>query len=138
MFCLLRFFRRPGSTGTPKGLLHSTAGYLLYTSLTHKYVFDLKEDDVYACLADVGWITGHSYIVYGPLANGATTLMFESLPTYPNPSRYWLGLCRLSQLTVPEQGIGAEAQSHFILYSTNCHTQPYGIRRRARSEVQPF
>lgn len=78
-----------GSTGKPKGVVHSQAGYLLHTTLTHKYIFDLKEDDIYWCTADVGWITGHSYIVYGPLANGATTLMFEGVPTYPDPSRFW-------------------------------------------------
>ncbi|MBN4056080.1 acetate--CoA ligase [bacterium AH-315-J23] len=78
-----------GSTGKPKGVLHTTGGYLVWASMTHQYVFDLKEDDVYWCTADVGWITGHSYIVYGPLANGATTLMFEGIPTYPDASRYW-------------------------------------------------
>ena len=78
-----------GSTGKPKGLAHTTAGYLLYTSLTHKYVFDYRDGDIYACVADVGWITGHSYIVYGPLCNGATTFMFESTPLYPNAGRYW-------------------------------------------------
>ena len=78
-----------GSTGKPKGVAHTQAGYILYAMLTHKYVFDVRPGDVYACVADCGWITGHSYIVYGPLANGATTLMFESTPTYPNPSRYW-------------------------------------------------
>ncbi len=78
-----------GSTGKPKGLVHTTAGYLTYVSYTHEIVFDLRPNDVYACVADVGWITGHSYIVYGPLANGATTLMFESTPAYPDPSRYW-------------------------------------------------
>jgi acetyl-CoA synthetase len=78
-----------GSTGKPKGLVHTTGGYLTYTSYTHEVVFDLREDDVYACVADVGWITGHSYIVYGPLANGATTLMFESTPLYPDAGRYW-------------------------------------------------
>ncbi|MCB0318591.1 MAG: acetate--CoA ligase [Bdellovibrionales bacterium] len=78
-----------GSTGRPKGVLHTTAGYLLYAAITHKYVFDYREDDVYFCAADIGWITGHSYIVYGPLANGATTLMFESTPLYPNAGRYW-------------------------------------------------
>ncbi len=78
-----------GSTGKPKGIAHTTAGYLLYTSLTHEYVFDYREDDVYACVADVGWITGHSYVVYGPLANGATTVMFESTPVFPDPGRYW-------------------------------------------------
>lgn len=78
-----------GSTGKPKGLQHSSAGYLLYTMLTHKYVFDYREEDIYACVADIGWITGHSYVVYGPLANGATTVMFESIPTYPDAGRYW-------------------------------------------------
>ncbi len=78
-----------GSTGKPKGVLHTTGGYLVYAALTHKLVFDLHEDDVYCCAADVGWITGHSYIVYGPLANGATTVMFESTPVYPDAGRYW-------------------------------------------------
>ncbi len=78
-----------GSTGRPKGVVHTCGGYITYTSYTHATVFDLRPDDVYACVADVGWITGHSYIVYGPLANGATTLMFESIPTYPDAGRYW-------------------------------------------------
>lgn len=77
-----------GSTGKPKGVAHTTAGYLLYAALTHKYVFDYKPGEVFACVADIGWITGHTYIVYGPLANGATTVMFESTPTYPDPGRY--------------------------------------------------
>ena len=72
-----------GSTGKPKGAVHTQAGYLLYCMVTHRYVFDLREDDVYCCAADVGWITGHSYIVYGPLGNGATSVMFESIPTLP-------------------------------------------------------
>ncbi|MEE2756646.1 MAG: acetate--CoA ligase [Myxococcota bacterium] len=78
-----------GSTGRPKGLVHTCGGYLTYTAYTHRTVFDLRPDDIYACVADVGWITGHSYIVYGPLANGATTLMFESTPLYPDAGRYW-------------------------------------------------
>jgi acetyl-CoA synthetase len=78
-----------GSTGRPKGVVHTSAGYLTYASYTHGTVFDLREDDIYACVADIGWITGHTYIVYGPLANGATTFMFESLPTYPDAGRYW-------------------------------------------------
>ncbi len=78
-----------GSTGKPKGVLHTTAGYLLGAALTHKYVFDYHDGDVYWCTADVGWVTGHSYIVYGPLANGAITLMFEGVPTYPDASRFW-------------------------------------------------
>ncbi|MDP6136540.1 MAG: acetate--CoA ligase [Arenicellales bacterium] len=78
-----------GSTGKPKGVLHTTGGYLLQTAITHRYVFDYRDGDVYWCTADVGWITGHSYIVYGPLANGATTVMFEGVPTYPDSSRFW-------------------------------------------------
>ncbi|MDP3408647.1 acetate--CoA ligase [Bosea sp. (in: a-proteobacteria)] len=78
-----------GSTGKPKGVLHTTAGYLVYTSITHQYVFDYHDGEVYWCTADVGWVTGHSYILYGPLANGATTLMFEGIPTYPTISRFW-------------------------------------------------
>jgi acetyl-CoA synthetase len=78
-----------GSTGQPKGVVHTTGGYLVYASMTHKYVFDYREGEVYWCTADVGWVTGHSYIVYGPLANGATTLMFEGIPTDPSNSRFW-------------------------------------------------
>ncbi len=78
-----------GSTGRPKGVLHCTGGYLVYASMTHQYVFDYQDGDIYWCTADVGWVTGHSYIVYGPLANGATTLMFEGIPTYPSISRFW-------------------------------------------------
>ncbi|MBV9062754.1 MAG: acetate--CoA ligase [Alphaproteobacteria bacterium] len=78
-----------GSTGKPKGVLHTSGGYLLYCAMTHQYVFDYHEGDIYWCTADVGWVTGHSYIVYGPLANGATTLMFEGVPNYPNTSRLW-------------------------------------------------
>ncbi|NIA21251.1 MAG: acetate--CoA ligase [Anaerolineaceae bacterium] len=78
-----------GSTGKPKGVVHTTAGYLLHTSLTHKLVFNIHEDDIYWCTADIGWVTGHSYIVYGPLANGATSLMFEGVPTYPDAGRFW-------------------------------------------------
>ena len=78
-----------GSTGKPKGVMHTTAGYLLGAAMTHKYVFDYHANDIYWCTADVGWVTGHSYIVYGPLANGATTLMFEGVPTYPDNSRFW-------------------------------------------------
>ncbi len=78
-----------GSTGAPKGVVHTTGGYLVYASMTHQYVFDCHDGDVYWCTADVGWVTGHSYIVYGPLANGATTLMFEGIPNYPSMSRFW-------------------------------------------------
>jgi len=78
-----------GSTGKPKGVLHTTGGYLVYASMTHQYVFDYHDNEIYWCTADVGWITGHSYIVYGPLANGATTLIFEGVPNYPNFSRFW-------------------------------------------------
>jgi acetyl-CoA synthetase len=78
-----------GSTGKPKGVTHTTAGYLLFTAMTHKYVFDYHDGDIYWCTADVGWVTGHSYIVYGPLANGAISLMFEGVPNYPDASRFW-------------------------------------------------
>jgi len=78
-----------GSTGKPKGVLHTTSGYLVFTAMTHQYVFDYHDGDIYWCTADVGWVTGHSYIVYGPLANGATTLMFEGVPNYPSTSRFW-------------------------------------------------
>lgn len=83
-----------GSTGKPKGVLHTTAGYLLQVTMTHRYVFDIREEDVYMCAADVGWVTGHSYVVYGPLSNGATTVMFESIPTYPDAGRYWDAVAR--------------------------------------------
>ncbi|MBF0369774.1 MAG: acetate--CoA ligase [Magnetococcales bacterium] len=78
-----------GSTGTPKGVLHTTGGYLLYAAITQKYIFDCQDGDIYWCTADVGWITGHTYILYGPLANGATTIMFEGVPTYPDAGRFW-------------------------------------------------
>ena len=78
-----------GSTGKPKGVLHTTGGYMVYASMTHHYVFDYQDGDIYWCTADVGWVTGHSYILYGPLANGATTLMFEGVPTYPDSGRFW-------------------------------------------------
>ncbi len=78
-----------GSTGKPKGVVHSTAGYLLHAALSHKYIFDVHEDDIYWCTADIGWVTGHSYIVYGPLCNGATSLMFEGVPTFPDAGRFW-------------------------------------------------
>ncbi len=78
-----------GSTGKPKGVVHTQAGYLLHTSLSHRYIFDLQEEDVYWCTADIGWVTGHSYCVYGPLANHATIVMFEGIPTYPDAGRFW-------------------------------------------------
>ena len=85
-----------GSTGKPKGVLHTQAGYLVWASMTHELVFDYHDGDIYWCTADVGWVTGHSYIVYGPLANGAITLMFEGVPTYPDASRFWQ-VCRKAQ-----------------------------------------
>jgi acetyl-CoA synthetase len=88
-----------GSTGKPKGVLHTTGGYLVYASLTHEAVFDLHEDDVFWCTADVGWVTGHSYVVYGPLANGATSLMFEGVPNYPDSSRFWQ-VCDKHKVTI--------------------------------------
>ncbi|MEH6810047.1 MAG: acetate--CoA ligase [Hyphomonas oceanitis] len=88
-----------GSTGQPKGVLHTTGGYLVWASMTHEYVFDLKEDDIFWCSADVGWVTGHTYIVYGPLANGATSVLFEGVPTYPDASRFWQA-CDKHQVTI--------------------------------------
>lgn len=85
----LFFLYTSGSTGKPKGIAHCSAGYLLYASLTHRYIFDYRDGDIYACVADIGWVTGHSYVIYGPLCNGATTVMFESIPTYPDAGRYW-------------------------------------------------
>uniref|UniRef100_A0A6Q2XDH2 Acetyl-coenzyme A synthetase n=1 Tax=Esox lucius TaxID=8010 RepID=A0A6Q2XDH2_ESOLU len=84
-----------GSTGQPKGIVHTQAGYLLYSALTHQYVFDYQPGDVFGCVADIGWVTGHSYVVYGPLCNGATTVLFESTPVYPDPGRYWETVQRL-------------------------------------------
>ena len=78
-----------GSTGKPKGMVHTTAGYMVYTSYTFKNIFQYESNDIYWCTADIGWITGHSYIVYGPLLNGATTVMFEGVPSFPNYSRFW-------------------------------------------------
>ena len=78
-----------GTTGKPKGILHTQAGYLLYVYQTFKWIFDIKEEDIYFCTADIGWVTGHSYILYGPLANGATSLMYEGSPTFPKPDRFW-------------------------------------------------
>jgi acetyl-CoA synthetase len=87
-----------GSTGKPKGLIHSQAGYLLHVALSHQLAFDYKEDDVFGCLADIGWITGHSYIVYGPLCNGGTTVLFESTPIYPNPGKFFFYLTNILYL----------------------------------------
>ncbi len=78
-----------GSTGKPKGVLHTTGGYMVYASMTHQYIFNYKPKDIYWCTADIGWVTGHSYIIYGPLSNGATTIMFEGVPNYPDSSRWW-------------------------------------------------
>ncbi len=88
-----------GSTGKPKGVVHTQAGYLIHIMLTHEHIFDIHEDDIFWCTADIGWVTGHSYIVYGPLANGATSLMFESVPTYPDPGRFWQ-VCEKYKVTV--------------------------------------
>jgi len=88
-----------GSTGKPKGVLHTTGGYLVWAAMTHEYVFDLKENDIFWCSADVGWVTGHTYIVYGPLANGATSLMFEGVPTWPDASRFWK-VCDAHKVTI--------------------------------------
>ena len=106
-----------GSTGKPKGVLHTTGGYLVYVSMTHEQVFDYRPGEVYWCTADVGWVTGHSYIVYGPLANGAITLMFEGVPNYPSPARFW-EICDKHQVNI-------------------CYTAPTAIRALMRSGDEP-
>jgi acetyl-CoA synthetase len=106
-----------GSTGKPKGVLHTTGGYLVYVSMTYEFVFDYHPGDVYWCTADVGWVTGHSYIVYGPLANGAITLMFEGVPNYPTPSRFW-EVCDKHQVNI-------------------CYTAPTAIRALMRAGDEP-
>ena len=106
-----------GSTGKPKGVLHTTGGYMVYASLTHQYVFDYHPGDIYWCTADVGWVTGHSYIVYGPLANGATTLMFEGVPNYPSASRFW-EVCDKHEVNI-------------------CYTAPTAIRALMREGDEP-
>ena len=106
-----------GSTGKPKGVLHTTGGYMVYAALTHEIVFDYKPGDIYWCTADVGWVTGHSYIVYGPLANGATTLMFEGVPNYPDASRFWQ-VCDKHQVNI-------------------CYTAPTAIRALMREGDEP-
>jgi acetyl-CoA synthetase len=106
-----------GSTGKPKGVLHTSGGYLVYAALTHHYVFDYHPGDIYWCTADVGWVTGHSYIVYGPLANGATTLMFEGVPNYPDASRFWQ-VCDKHQVNI-------------------CYTAPTAIRALMREGEEP-
>jgi acetyl-CoA synthetase len=110
-----------GSTGKPKGVVHTTAGYLLGVALTHKYVFDVHPDDRYACMADIGWITGHSYIIYGPLSNGVTTTVFESTPVYPTPSRYW---------QVVEQ--------HKLMQFYSAPTAIRLLRRHGAQHVEPY
>jgi acetyl-CoA synthetase len=106
-----------GSTGQPKGVLHSSGGYLVYAAMTHEYVFDYRPGEIYWCTADVGWVTGHSYIVYGPLANGATTLMFEGVPNYPDVSRFWQ-VCDKHQVNI-------------------CYTAPTAIRALMREGDEP-
>lgn len=110
-----------GSTGKPKGLVHSSAGYLLGASVTQQMVFDCKENDVFGCLADIGWITGHSYVVYGPLCNGATSVLFESTPTYPDPGRYWQ---TVQQLKINQLYLAPTAIRLLIKYG-NDHVQKY-------------
>ena len=104
-----------GSTGKPKGVVHSTAGYLLWSALTHKYVFDIHDGDVYFCTADIGWVTGHSYVVYGPLCNGGTTLMFEGMPDLSR-RRPLLENCR-------------EIQGEFLLHRADGHSRTHPARR---------
>jgi len=111
-----------GSTGQPKGVLHTTGGFMVFAAMTHKYVFDVHDDDIYFCAADIGWVTGHTYIVYGPLANGATTVMFESVPTYPDAGRYWqlvddLGVTIFYTAPTALRAIAREGNEHVERYS---------------------
>ncbi|MGI8926699.1 MAG: acetate--CoA ligase [Tepidiformaceae bacterium] len=111
-----------GSTGKPKGVLHTQAGYLLHAMVSHKYVFDLREGDIFCCAADVGWVTGHTYVVYGPLGNGATSVVFESIPTYPDAGRYWdmvdrLGITILYTAPTAIRAIAREGDEHVKRYS---------------------
>lgn len=142
-----------GSTGQPKGVVHSTGGYIVYTSMTHEYTFDYHDGDVYWCTADVGWVTGHSYIVYGPLANGATTLMFEGVPTYPDAGRFWKILrrpqgqpvlhCPYRHPRADGQGERAGRKARPVVAETAGHCgradQPRGValvqRRRRQGEL---
>ena len=110
-----------GSTGKPKGVLHTTGGYLVFTPMTHQYVFDYHDGDIYWCTADVGWVTGHSYIVYGPLANGATTLMFEGVPNYPDNSRFWQR--------------DRQAQGQHLLYRADRHPRADAGKATSRSRT---
>ncbi|XP_068025858.1 acetyl-coenzyme A synthetase 2-like, mitochondrial isoform X1 [Melanerpes formicivorus] len=116
-----------GSTGKPKGIVHSQAGYLLYAALTHKYVFDYQQGDVFGCVADIGWITGHSYVVYGPLCNGATSVLFESTPVYPDPGRYWEAVQRLKI----NQFYGAPTAVRLLL-----HHGEHWVRKYDRSSLK--
>ena len=114
-----------GSTGKPKGILHTTAGYLLYAKVTSKYVFDLRDEDVYWCTADIGWVTGHSYVVYGPLANGATSLMYEGAPNYPGAG--------------PFLADGGEVRRNDSLHRADGHPRLHemgrGMARKTRSQL---
>ena len=112
-----------GSTGKPKGVVHTTAGYLLHVAISHKYIFDIHDDDMYWCTADIGWVTGHSYIVYGPLANGATSMMFEGVPTYPDAGRFWQ--------------IVREVQGHRVLHRAHGDPLADAPGRRVAEQVQP-
>ena len=111
-----------GSTGKPKGVVHTTAGYLLHASLTHKYIFDVHEDDIYWCTADIGWVTGHSYIVYGPLCNGATSIMFEGVPTFPDAGRFWQ--------------IVEQIQGHRVLHRADGDPLAHPARRRMAEQIR--
>lgn len=129
---LLFMLYTSGSTGNPKGIAHAQAGYILYASLTHQLVFDCREDDIFGCVADIGWITGHSYVVYGPLANGITTLLFESTPIYPDPGLEFTSLLVCSELYFycwcfvfrnrTLLGDGTAFEAHSNLHGAHCHS----------------
>ena len=110
-----------GTTGKPKGILHTTAGYLLQAHLTTKWIFDLKDEDIYWCTADIGWVTGHSYVVYGPLSNGATVLMYEGAPNWPEPDRFWE-----HHRTAPGE---------HSLHRAHCHSRVHQVGRAVAAET---
>src|SRR5439155_5244319 len=107
---LLYLLYTSGSTGKPKGIIHTTGGYLTGVTATHKWIFDLHEEDVYWCTADIGWVTGHSYIVYAPLANGATTVMYEGTPDYPDKDRFW----RIHDVRSEEHTSELQSRGHLV------------------------
>ena len=124
-----------GSTGKPKGVAHTTGGFLLHAAMSHRYIFDIHPGDIYACVADIGWITGHTYVVYGPLCNGGTTVLFESIPTYPDAGRYWdmverLGITQFYTSPTAIRAVAREGNAFVKKYDRSTPAHP-GQRGRA-------